>query len=274
MEPYSEYLYEADTVISVSRFLEDQVLKLGLPKARSHVIYDEVDTRYFSGGVLDPQEARTRLGIAPAKKVVVTIARFAPNKRHDLLLAAMSIVRETVPEVELVLKGEVFYETSYVEAVRDDINKRGLSDIVKIIPFVDDIRDLHAAADVVVLCSDREGLGRCVVEAMAMGTPVVVTDSGGTHEVVNHRKTGFVVRGGDARDLATRIVEALTAPDRCREIIRAARDFVEEHLTARASANRIMEIYERIVRKRGAGRGRKRVGSGLVAPPTRIPNPA
>jgi phosphatidylinositol alpha-1,6-mannosyltransferase len=64
---------------------------------------------------------------------------------------------------------------------------------------------------VVVLCSDREGLGRCVVEAMAMGTPVVVTDSGGTHEVVNHRKTGFVVRGGDARDLATRIVEALTA---------------------------------------------------------------
>jgi glycosyltransferase involved in cell wall biosynthesis len=113
--------------------------------------------------------------------------------------------------VELVLKGEVFYETSYVEAVRDDINKRGLSDIVKIIPFVDDIRDLHAAADVVVLCSDREGLGRCVVEAMAMGTPVVVTDSGGTHEVVNHRKTGFVVRGGDARDLATRIVEALTA---------------------------------------------------------------
>jgi hypothetical protein len=69
MEPYSEYLYEADTVISVSRFLEDQVLKLGLPKARSHVIYDEVDTRYFSGGVLDPQEARTRLGIAPAKKV-------------------------------------------------------------------------------------------------------------------------------------------------------------------------------------------------------------
>ena len=128
---------------------------------------------------------RERLGIGAESKVIVMVARFAENKRHDLMLDAFQQVREQVPTARLVLKGEVYSEDAYYDSIKKRIDEMNSDNSILHIPFVDDIREIHAAADVLVLCSDREGLGRCVVEAMCMGIPPVVTDTGG---VTNHRR--------------------------------------------------------------------------------------
>jgi glycosyltransferase involved in cell wall biosynthesis len=68
--------------------------------------------------------------------------------------------------------------------------------------YVSDIRQVIVAADLLVLCSEREGLGRCVVEAMAMELPVIVTASGGSPEIVESGHVGgFVVNGEAGRSL-------------------------------------------------------------------------
>ena len=249
--PFKEYAEAATALIAVSRFLRDDVLRFAVESDRVHVIYDEADTEYFRPGVCDGNAVRKRLGIADESKVIVMVARFAENKRHDLMLDAFQQVRDQVPTARLVLKGEVYSEDAYYDRIRKRIDEMNSDNAILHIPFVDDIREIHAAADVLVLCSDREGLGRCVVEAMCMGIPPVVTDTGGSHEIIEDGVSGLVVPGGNASALAQGIIRVLKDHDLARSMGREARRAAERDLSADASASRVMNIYD-CVRNSGA----------------------
>jgi glycosyltransferase EpsD len=124
------------------------------------------------------------------------------------------------------------------------IRELGLRSSIQWFDFVPDIRRLMAAADVLVLCSDREGLGSCVVEAMSMALPVVVTNSGGTHEIVDSGiRGGFIVTGGDFEALAARVTELLRDKELCRRLGQSGREYVRTHLDARVSSQSVMKIY-------------------------------
>lgn len=252
--PFKEYAQAATALIAVSRFLRDDVLRYAVESDRVHVIYDEADTEYFRPAVCDRNAVRKRLGIASESKVIVMVARFAENKRHDLMLDAFQKVREQVPTARLVLKGEVYREDAYYDRIKKRIDEMNSDNAILHIPFVDDIREIHAAADVLVLCSDREGLGRCVVEAMCMGIPAVVTDSGGSHEIIEDGVTGLVVPGGNASALAQGIVRVLNDDDLAQSIGREARRAAERDLSADVSASRVMDIYECVLNSGPIGR--------------------
>jgi glycosyltransferase involved in cell wall biosynthesis len=245
--PFKEYAEAATTLIAVSRFLRNDVLRYAVESDRVHVIYDEADTQYFSPGVCDGNAVRERLGITRDAKVIVMIARFAENKRHDLMLDAFEQVRERVPTARLILKGEVYWENAYYDRIRKCIDEMNSDNAILHIPFVDDIREMHSIADVLVLCSDREGLGRCVVEAMCMGVPPVVTDTGGSHEIIEDNVTGLVVPGGNASELAKGIVRVLEDQEFARNLGRQARRAAERDLSADVSASRVMDIYEQVL---------------------------
>ncbi|HTG88136.1 MAG TPA: glycosyltransferase family 4 protein, partial [Pyrinomonadaceae bacterium] len=252
--PFKEYAEAATALIAVSRFLRDDVLRYAIESDRVHVIYDEADTDYFRPGVCDGKAVRERLGIDVDSKVIVMVARFAQNKRHDLMLDAFQLVREQLPTARLVLKGEVYSEDAYYDRIWKRIDEMNSDNAILHIPFVDDIREIHAAADVLVLCSDREGLGRCVVEAMCMGIPPVVTDTGGSHEIVEDGVSGFVVPGGNAAALAQRIVQVLTDQNLARSFGREARRSAESHLSSDISAARVMDIYDSVLNSGPIGR--------------------
>jgi glycosyltransferase involved in cell wall biosynthesis len=252
--PFKEYAEAATALVAVSRFLRDDVLRFAVDRDRVHVIYDEADTEYFRPGVCDRNAVREKLGIAGESKVIVMVARFAENKRHDLMLDAFQQVRERMPSARLVLKGEVYSEDAYYDRIRKRIDEMNYDNSILHIPFVDDIREIHAAADVLVLCSDREGLGRCVVEAMCMGIPPVVTDTGGSHEIVEDGVSGFVVPGGNASALADRIIRVLKDDDLARSFGREARRAAERDLSADVSAARMMDIYDSVLSSGPIGR--------------------
>lgn len=245
--PFKEYAESATALIAVSRFLRDDVLRFTVESDRVHVIYDEADTEYFHPGAYDRDAVRQRLGLTADAKVIVMVARFAQNKRHDLMLDAFQQVREQVPNARLILKGEVYSEDAYYDRIRKRIDELNFDNSILHIPFVDDIREIHAAADVLVLCSDREGLGRCVVEAMCMGIPPVVTDTGGSHEIVADGVNGFVVPGGDVSALAQQITRVLQDPDLARKFGREARRAAERDLSSEISAAKVMEIYDYVL---------------------------
>ena len=251
---FKEYAEAATALIAVSRFLRDDVLRFAVERDRVHVIYDEADTEYFHPGVCDGKAVRKRLGIVEEAKVIVMVARFAQNKRHDLMLDAFQQVREHVPAARLVLKGEVYREDGYYDRIRQRIEEMNSDNAILHIPFVDDIREIHAAADVLVLCSDREGLGRCVVEAMSMETPPVVTDTGGSHEIVEDGVSGVVVPGGNASALAQGIIRVLKDDDLARSLGREARRAAKRDLSADVSASRVMDIYDCVLTSGPIGR--------------------
>lgn len=253
LHQYGEQLRNADAIIAVSRFIKNEVVKFDVEPERVEVIFNGIDLEGFKRRHFDRARVREEFAIPPEAGVVLMIARFAPNKRHDLVLEAARRLRETVPSLCLVMVGEANENPAHFAAVREHVAASNLSGHVKFLGFQRDIRRIEAAADALVLCSDDEPLGRCIIEAMAMELPVVVTASGGNRELVTDGETGFVVPAGDSAALAARLEEVLTRPDLARRATTAARAFAEAELSAGLCARRVMDLYDRLAYGR-AGR--------------------
>jgi glycosyltransferase involved in cell wall biosynthesis len=247
---HEEYVLASEATIAVSNFVKEEALRLDVPPGKITVIYDGVDTEHFNPCHKQKGQACQQLGLDPDRTIVVMIARFAPNKRHELLLEAISLIREKTGPVTIVFVGEVFSDPRHHECVRAKAAACGLSDVVTYLGFQEDIRTVHAAADILVLCSEREPLGQCVLEAMAMGVPVVITDSGGLSELVRDGHTGFVIPAGESASLAECISYLIAQPDRRAAVGEAARDYVMRDVTTRATAATVMELYESVVGSR------------------------
>jgi glycosyltransferase involved in cell wall biosynthesis len=247
MRPYQEYVEAASSVITISRFLRRGILRFAVSPDRVHVIYDEVDTEWFHPDSYNKYAMRERYGIRTDAKVVLMIARYAEYKRHDLMLDAFQEIRRRVPSAHLLLNGEVYREDKYYDGIKARIDQLNQDGTITQIPYVDDIRQLHALADVLVLCSDGEPLGRCIVEAMSMEIPAIVTDTGGSHEIIEDGITGMVIPGGNVAALAERVISCLEDPVFSRQLGRTARSAAQQRLTADQSAAQAMAIYESVL---------------------------
>jgi glycosyltransferase involved in cell wall biosynthesis len=248
VKPYRQAAEAASAVIAVSDYLRRLILRYSVRPERAHVIYDEADTDTFRPGVYDSHTVRQRYGIPASARLITMIARFSPNKRHDLMLAAFARVCAAIPNAHLLLKADKYEQDSYFDQVLEQVQTSTVKHKITHLEWVNDVRELHAASDVVVLCSDREGLGRCIVEAMATAKPVVVTDSGGSHEIIEHGSNGIVVPGGNAEALSDAIIGLLSDGALMRRLGAAARETVELKLDASLSAARVMEIYRSLIR--------------------------
>jgi glycosyltransferase involved in cell wall biosynthesis len=245
--PYKEYVEASTAVIAVSRYVRRKVLYFAVDPSKVSVVYDEVDTTLFRPGVLNKTVLREKYGLPPQDPLIVMIARYDPDKRHDLVLRAFEIVLRTLPHAKLALVGEAYRQNRYYDAVGKWINKVEFGGSVRLIPFTADIREVHAMSDVVVLGAENEGLGRCVVEAMAMGIPTVVTDASGTHEIVENGVSGIVVRHGDPELLAQGLLKILTNPTLGENLGANASKIAQREFTAAASASRITRVYEEVL---------------------------
>ena len=248
MPGFEELVRFADKIIAVSEFEKQRVLGLEVPEQRVDVIYDEVDSSTFRRELFDRHSLRRKFCLPLEAKIVLMIARFVPSKRYDLLLDAAQLLKASIPELHLLLKGDVFYDSTTYNEVLAKIGHNKMDDWVTIFPFVEDIRELHSVSDALVLCSDEEALGRCVVEAMSMQTPVVITTSGGATEIVKHRETGLVAPHDNPEALSEQLRIALSDDVLSQRIASSARHYVEKHLDARVSAKRVMSLYDDLLR--------------------------
>jgi glycosyltransferase involved in cell wall biosynthesis len=248
---YLEALSYSTAAVAVSEFIKSEVMQFGIPEDRIHVIYSAVEPGEFRRSQFDRKANRALLGLKDDSKMIVMVARLTPYKRHDLMIAALPYVRAAVPSASVFAFGDAQGEQDYVQALEDRIEKQGLTDCFRLLPFQRDLKAYYAAADAFVLCSDFEPLGRSVVEALAMETPVVVTDSGGPVEIVQHNETGLVARSGDAQSIAQCLIATLTDPAAAKERAQAGRGYVEKCLTAQVTADQVMRLYTRLLRSSG-----------------------
>jgi glycosyltransferase involved in cell wall biosynthesis len=191
----------------------------------------ELDQIARRGESFDGSTLRRRLGIPEATTVVLCLGTFEPRKAQSSIVQAFSLVAEQHPDAWLCLVGDL--GDSYSGAVREYVTRAGLWPRVVIRPMVDDPYEWLGVADVLVLASDIESLPRVVLEAMALGTPVVSTGVFGLADLIDDGRTpeerrritdaasSMVRRNhkpeGYARDFVRLIEEALdstTAPVR------------------------------------------------------------
>ncbi|MFA5811622.1 MAG: glycosyltransferase family 4 protein [bacterium] len=172
---------------------------------------------------------RKRYGINRDDYLIGVIARISPHKRQDLFITAMVEVVRVCPNAKAVIVGETFIDRSadYMEKLRRMVTDYGLEKRIIFTGFVENMRELYAALDMLVLPSTAEPFGRVLIEAMAMELPIVATRSGGAVEIVDDEKTGRLVNPDDPVKLADAIKTLYGAPLSCAVMGKAGRERVE-----------------------------------------------
>lgn len=190
---------------------------------------------------------RSEIGLRPDRPVVGFVGRLVEEKGIlDLLEAATSVVAQ-VPGTELLIVGP--YDDEKPDALRPDVAERyGLSEQCRFLGMRDDMPELYALMDVLVLPSYREGFPRAPMEASAMGVPAVVTDIRGCREAVEHGVNGLLFPVGDVDALARALVDILTDEPRRRRMGEAGRAMAEEHFDEQKVFERVLDEYARLLR--------------------------
>ena len=222
-------------------------------KTRSRVIYNGVDTEFYSRGpFMDSARAlREELELRPDHPIVACIAGFRPEKRHDLLLEAFSEVVNRAPEARLVLAGD----GPEREAILAQAASLGISDKIRMTGVLADVRPLLAAASCKVLASTAvETFSMAMLEALSMEVPVVATAIGGASEAVIPGETGFLAEPGEVDDLVQGMLNVLDK-EKATGMGRAGRDLVRAKFTQDAMVLHATEAMTDLISKHGGTRG-------------------
>jgi glycosyltransferase involved in cell wall biosynthesis len=236
-----EELAAASRVVAVSNYAGRAAIRAGAPPLNVDVVYDGVDTTRFAPQHLTMESARRIVGMPSASPVVGMIARFTASKRHDLLLEAVQLARSAGMPLQALFVGDISETGSNFAEVKNVAATRGLEASVHWRGFQPDICPAIAACDVIALCSDFEPLGQSILEAIAMGKPVVVTTSGGLPELLRGQPFARLTAPDDAEALKGAIEDLLSA-DRHR-LGAEARAFALDTLTIDHSARALADVW-------------------------------
>ena len=203
--------------------------------------------RCIPGGV-DAQAIRSaprtdppELGLIPGVPLVLWVGRLDPVKGLDELLAAFARVADGTA-AQLALAGD----GAYAESVRRNIRERRLGDRVHMLGSRDDVAGLLKLADVFVLPSRTEGMPNALLEAMAAGRPIVTSDVPGCRDLIDHERTGLLVRSGDEAALGDAITRLLTDRRLAEKLGHAASRQVDSRYTLAHCVERYEALYREV----------------------------
>ncbi|HKO31864.1 MAG TPA: glycosyltransferase family 4 protein [Nitrospiraceae bacterium] len=194
-------------------------------KAKTHTVYNGVDLSAFSSQ-FDRQDVRQEIGVLEGP-VLVTIARLTEQKGHRYLIQALPCLLETWPQLCCLFVGE--------GELRDALHRMaidlGVERTCRFVGVRQDIADILTAADVCVLPSLSEGFPFVLLEALAIGCPVVASRVNGVPELIEDHKTGLLVPSRDSQALARAIREVLSNPTAASKMGAKGQAMVRERFT-------------------------------------------
>ncbi|MCM8812073.1 MAG: glycosyltransferase [Candidatus Omnitrophica bacterium] len=239
------FTHITDLVMFASReVMEGYQKKTGIPPSKCAFITNGIVCDYSPE---DREFLRRQMGWKPQDKVVVSVGRLSSEKGHDDLLKAFSVVLRQEPRARLVIVGDGPEKQNLVKLQ----DRLGLNGAVTLTGMRDDVNRWLTGADLYVQPSRREGLPLAVLEAMAMGLPVVATDVGDLKQVISDGEDGYLVEAGNPDGLAEKMVDLLGRLDQQHSVAEAARRTVQERFSLEQMADQVEDVYkEEISRKR------------------------
>lgn len=245
---YNSVMARGRIVIAASQFIADLIhAQHRLDPSRIRVIPRGVDPAVFdpatvSGGRVAKMAEEWRL--PDGMRTVVLPGRLTSWKGHAVLLEA--VARLNRPDIMCVFVGSHQGREEYARALERQATRLGIANRLRLVGQCDDMPAALALSDVVVHASiEPEAFGRVVIEAQAMGRPVIASDLGGPVETVRHGQTGWRVRPNDPEALAAAIAVALDLDSADRLALGArARASVP---TVRAMQDATLDVYEAVL---------------------------
>ncbi|MFI5279587.1 MAG: glycosyltransferase family 4 protein [Gemmatimonadales bacterium] len=234
--------FAADRTIAVSRPVARALVRRGTPPWRVSVVHNAVDLPRIDGAVTRPEAERVRGLIAPDGRPVIGVV--ARRKDHDTLLRALHFVRTPV-----VLCVVGFAPDPALARLTVPPGHR-----VVWLDFQADVRPFYDAFDLVALSGRHEGFSQGLLEAMALGKPVVATRAGGNTDAIEHGVHGLLVRPRDPSALGTAIQRVLDDSELGRRLGEAARRRAREEFTVERTVLGTESVYRAAIARRTGAR--------------------
>jgi glycosyltransferase involved in cell wall biosynthesis len=234
--------YGGAQIVSVSSDLGEYWKKHANPRNVT-VLRNAVDLERVCSN-FSPVEAKQRLGIPGDSFVVGIAARLECIKRHDLFIATAKYLSERIPKSNFVIAGGGRQK----ESLQQLILKSGLQERVTLLGERNDSYDVLRAMDILLICSDHEGIPMVMLEAMALGVAVVSRKVGGIPEVIRGGVNGILVPSNNPADLGSACLSIFKEPCLRANLMKIACDEIHRQYSAEKHARTIVELYQSICR--------------------------
>ncbi len=233
LKPFIKYaIRNSDTIHSVSIGVDNKIKSL-VQTNKTIIIPNGVDTKKFSPGI--STDIRKRYNIPEKNKVVVTISRLAHKNGIEYLIKAAKEVNEIHKDVSFLICGGGPLKEELVNLARQ-LNLGNVIFVNHIPP--EDVPKFLAAADIFTRPSLTEGFGISFVEAMSSGLAVIATEAIKDYKIIDHNKTGFIVKTKDSSELA-KTINLLLGDEKLRKKVgnaarkQAIKDFDWDNIAAK-----------------------------------------
>ena len=210
------------------------------PENKFSVVHSGINLDEFSNTSVDPAAMKRRLGIPEDNLIVGTVGRLTSIKGHRYLIEAARKIAGSRPDTTFVILGD----GELLDELKNMVTRSDIEENIKFLGWRSDVAEVMSTFDIFALPSLNEGMGRVLVEAMALGRPIVASNIGGIPDLVVDCENGYLVSVGDVESLAARIRKLLDDPEKREEMGECGKKIAIDY-----SANAMVEKIDRVYRK-------------------------
>lgn len=227
-------------VAPISDFMKEKVLKLSR-KVPTQTVYSGIDLEKFKMPSEDIDSIKEKLSLPKDKKIIFTARRLVPRMGIKMLLEAITAEKDNLKNTLTVIAGK----GAYLEEYRELTKMYGVDDIVKLPGFIseEDLLKYYQVADLYIQPTiSLEGFGLTVLEAMASGTPSLITPIGATKEIVSKFDTKLISKNIEPADFGGKIVETVNYISTIEDLPKKCRRFVEYNYSWEKMASGLIKL--------------------------------
>ena len=218
-------------VAAVSTQIADELKARRVPDRRIRVI---------SNGIAKPAAGPRGRPISAFRPCILSLNRLSPEKNVHLVLDSVAALQSEFPHIGLIVGGD----GPLLNDLRVHAASLGIQDCVRFLGFVQDVRPLYEACDAFVLASQTEGMPIAVIEAMALGLPIVASRVGGIPLMLDDETEALLVEPNDYRSLYETLRRLVADEPLRTKIAQAARARFERDYTAERMAESYIRLYD------------------------------
>jgi len=236
---------KVDYIISISNAIKKILVKSGINSQKISVINSSIDFKKIK--IEDKKLAKEKISeiykIYKKNIFIGSLIALVPHKDPLNLIRAAKYVVEKYRNVEFLICGE----GELKEKCKDEIKRLNLGNNFHLLGYCSNNIEILNALDIFVLPSKEEGLGSVLIEAMALGLPIVATDAGGIPEIIKNRINGIIVPKENPSELGKALIELIENKDLRENLSQKAKD-ISKYYSSEIMAKKTIDIYEKAIK--------------------------
>ncbi|MBS3741839.1 MAG: glycosyltransferase [Candidatus Cloacimonetes bacterium] len=231
-----------DKIVCISNGIKKVLLKDGIKKSKLITIHSGINTKKFNSVSPFPN-FKEKFNIPQDNIIIGTVAALVGHKDYPNLLQAAKMVTDEIENATFIALGKGEDEQK-IKEIADNLN---LKNKFKFLGFRENVGEFLKQMDIFVLASKLEGMGTSILDAEAVGLPVIGTNAGGIPEVIRNRKNGLIVPKQNSKELAKAIIKLVNDKNMRENFGEKSKEFVREFSVDKNFYNYV-KLYRNLIK--------------------------